>query len=103
MNATTIQINPNLRVDGDKTMADLDQDVHGAEPQVFDQVIVLEPASGLVGRGWVTEIDTDERTVTLAVDWSSLRLARNAVHVGAHPSTPNRQVGPPPLLVPCVA
>ncbi len=98
MNATTIQINPNLRVDGDKTMADLDDDVHGEAPHLFDQVVVVEPMSGLVGRGWVTEVDEVERTVTLAVDWSSLRVARNAVLVGAHPSEPNRQMGTPPLV-----
>lgn len=102
MNATTIQINPNLRVDGDKTMADLDEDVHGPAPRQNDQVIVLEPLSGLVGRGWITEIDSEERTVTLIVDWSSLQVARNAVLLGAHPGLPNQQVGPP-LPSPCVA
>lgn len=98
MNATTIQINPNLRVDGDKTMADLDEDVHGPTPQVLDQVIVVEPTSGLAGRGWVTEIDAEERVVTVAVDWSSLRLARNAVLVGAHASEPNGHLGGQPLM-----
>ena len=90
MNNISIQINPNLRVDRGMTMADLDEDVHGGTPHLLEQVVVFEPVSGLVGSGWVAEIDEAERTVTLVVNWSSLTAPSNAV-VAAHVREPNQR------------
>ena len=72
--STRIEINPNLRVDGDLTMADLDEDVFGDPPRPMQAVEVFESSSGLVGRGWVTSVDQQERVVTLCVDWANLKL-----------------------------
>lgn len=70
-----VQINPNLRLDQYYTMADLDEDVQGDLQESFSELVqVYEPISGLVGRGWVTNIDKFERTLTLMVEWSSLTI-----------------------------
>ena len=71
---TRVEINPNLRVDGDCTIASLDDDVYGTPPRLLDAVEVFEPSSGLQGRGWVREIDVQERTITLIVDWANLMI-----------------------------
>ena len=60
---TGIEINPNLRIDRDCTIAHLDDDVYGEPPTILQTVEVFESSSGLQGRGWVSEIDEDERTV----------------------------------------
>ncbi len=70
----SVEINPNLRVDGDKTVADLDEDVHGGAPVAGEWVGVFEPQSGLYGEGWVLEVDEVEREVLLGVAWGALRL-----------------------------
>ncbi|MGL5857394.1 MAG: hypothetical protein ACRC35_03125 [Angustibacter sp.] len=75
MTATArVQINPNLRVDRECTIADLDEDVTGTV-QVADEVDVYEPVSGLAGHGRVEQIDVQEREVKLWVAWSTLRVS----------------------------
>lgn len=102
MMISRIQINPNLRVDGGNTVADLDEDVHGATPAAGDPVVVFEPMSGLVGRGWVVEVDHDERHVTVSVDWASLKVtSNNTAIVGAFVREPNNRMQP--TLADCVA
>lgn len=57
-------------------MADLDEDVQGdLAGRPYELVQVFEPESGLVGRGYVSEIDEDERTITLWVDWADLHVS----------------------------
>lgn len=73
---TRVEINPNLRVEGDCTIAHLDEDVYGDRPRMLETVEVFESTSGLQGRGWVTEIDEGERTVTLIVDWANLDIPK---------------------------
>lgn len=69
-----VLINPNLRLDDLYTVANLDEDVEGELGHVFDTVIVFEPESQIIGKGWVTEIDQVDRTVTILVDWANLRI-----------------------------
>jgi hypothetical protein len=71
---TSIEINPNLRIDGIYTIVDLDEDIQGDTPRLLDAVEVFESSSGLFGQGWVTSIDEVERTVTLLIDWANLVL-----------------------------
>jgi hypothetical protein len=71
-----VEINPNLRFDDVYTMVDLDHDVDGEIGGVFDLVVVYESESGLLGRGWITDIDLVDRTVTVQVDWANLVLDR---------------------------
>jgi hypothetical protein len=85
---TRIEINPNLRIDGDLTIVDLDEDVYGEEPGIFEAVEVFEPASGMVGKGWVTAIDRVERTITLTVDWANLSIPETA-NEAAHTMSPS--------------
>lgn len=74
---TRVEINPNLRVDGDYTIADLDEDVYGDRPMPLETVEVFESTSGLQGRGWVSAVDEAERTVTLLVDWANLDIPKS--------------------------
>src|SRR5665213_2881563 len=78
---TSIEINPNLRVEGDQTIADLDEDVHGPVPRQFEEVAVYERASGLFGRAWVSAVDEEDRTILLTVDWASLTIPGGNVAV----------------------
>jgi hypothetical protein len=74
---TRIEINPNLRLPGGLTVADLDDDVHGSLDRLHQEVDVFESASGLHGVAWVMGVDEEERTVTLLVDWGRLSLPDN--------------------------
>jgi hypothetical protein len=71
---TKVQINPNLRLSGDLTMVDLDEDVFGPLRFKYQELEVFEPTSGLRGRGWLMDVDSVERTATVSVDWRSLTL-----------------------------
>jgi hypothetical protein len=72
---TRVRINPNLRLNGYLTVADLDEDVIGDIPTGGSfEVEVFEPLSGLSGYGYVVEVDTVERTVTVSVDWTALTV-----------------------------
>jgi hypothetical protein len=82
---TKIQINPNLRLSGDLTMVDLDEDVVGPLRSKFQDVEVFEPTSGLRGRGWLVDIDPVERTATIAVDWAQLVLPQGTQAATAGP------------------
>lgn len=99
---TRIEINPNLRVDGDCTIASLDDDVYGARPKVLETVEVFESTSGLQGRGWVREIDLDDRTVTLIVDWANLDIpsTHSVSTPRAHLANMYLEVGERPQLDP---
>ncbi len=90
----SVQINPNLRVAGDCTVADLDEDVHGWSPihgrlMSGVEVTVYEPHSGLIGRGWLVDVDEVERTVTIKVEWGQLQLPANTTLSGAFVGQPN--------------
>lgn len=79
---TRVMINPNLRLDRDYTMVDLVEDVHGDMPREMDEVQVYEPEAHLTGRAWVSHIDSE--TMTLYVDWRSLRVDEGgAVEAGS--------------------
>jgi hypothetical protein len=70
-----IEINPNLRLDGDLTMVDLDEDVEGDLTGGFLELVqVYERESGLTGRGWVSSVDRHERTLTVIVEWAGLAI-----------------------------
>lgn len=92
-----VEINPNLRLDGDYTMVDLDEDVEGdLQGSLLELVQVYAPGSGLVGRGWVTKIDRRERTVTVLVEWSGLSIldeSKNDSESAVHSRGVNRTVG----------
>ena len=76
MMLSKIAINPNLRVGPDQfTIAGL-EDVTGPIA-VGSQVEVYEPVSRLVGRAFVVEIDQEDQTVLLAVDWATLVVSGN--------------------------
>ncbi len=79
---TQIEINPNLRVQGDLTVADLHEDVTGPTPQTGDLVEVYERVSGLAGRGQVVEVDESDGSVTVWVDWAGLRVPRTRAALG---------------------
>lgn len=72
---TRIEINPNLRVKGNQTVAEF-SDVYEGTPRVGARVTVFEQESGLVGDGIVTEI-SDDGLIYIHVDWSSLKCAGN--------------------------
>lgn len=70
-----VRIDPNIRVQGGRTLADFD-DVEGfdaSDLHVGEAVTVYEPESGLRGMGSVVEVDPGRRLVVLDVDWPSLR------------------------------
>jgi hypothetical protein len=71
---TKVQINPNLRLSGDFTMVDIDEDVFGPLRYKYQEVEVFEPTSGLRGKGWLIDVDPAERTATVSVDWPRLTL-----------------------------
>ena len=72
--STSIGINPNLRLgDGNVTVADLEEDVLGDPPVKEAEVQVRVDRAGLVGRGWVENVDESEGTVLVRVAWGSLR------------------------------
>ncbi len=88
----SIQINPNLRVEDGCTIADLDEDVHGGSLDQLSpglEVTVYEPVSGLVGPGWIMEVDIEERAVVVKVEWGRLHLNVNATQAGAYVPMPN--------------
>jgi hypothetical protein len=70
---TKVEINPNLRLPDGYTVVDLDEDIDGSVVE-NEQVEVFERTSGMVGHGWVVEIDEIERTATILVQWASLRI-----------------------------
>ncbi|HEY9371026.1 hypothetical protein [Streptomyces sp.] len=69
-----VRIDLNIRVRGNRTLADFD-DVDGdaADLHIGQAVTVYEPESGLRGEGSVVEVDPTKQVVILAVDWPSLR------------------------------
>jgi hypothetical protein len=70
-----VEINPNLRLDGDLTMVDLNEDVEGdLNGGLLELVQVYERESGLTGRGWVSRVDRQDGTLTVIVDWAGLSI-----------------------------
>ena len=69
-----VRIDLNIRVRGNRTLADFD-DVEGdaADLHIGQAVTVYESESGLRGEGSIVEVDPAKQVVILAVDWSSLR------------------------------
>lgn len=66
-----VSIDLNVRVRGNHTYTGL-EDVSGGIARERMAVEVHEEESGLVGRGYITEIDEDRQLVYLAVEWDSL-------------------------------
>jgi hypothetical protein len=65
-----ITIDPSVRVRDDQTCAKFEAVVG---PMVVGQpAMVLDPQSGRVGDGEITEVDHDAGVVYLSVDWDSL-------------------------------
>jgi hypothetical protein len=69
-----IDLNIRAGKDGQETFIGM-EDIHGAQRPIQrgDEVIVLEPESGVEGRGWVTTINEKINLVYLRVDWRGLR------------------------------
>lgn len=67
-----VRINPNLRLDGDLTMVDLDEDVENGPLVTMARVEVRGDA--LVGHGTVIAIHDYERAAYIWVNWEELRL-----------------------------
>lgn len=69
-----VRIDLNIRVRGNRTLADFD-DVEGdaSDLHIGQAVTVYEPESGLRGEDSVVEVDQGKQVVILAVDWPSLR------------------------------
>ena len=72
MSMTRIEIDLNVRVRGNWTLAGL-EDADGPV-RAGDMVEVFEQESGLVGKGQIQEIDVDRGLIYLSVDWKSLRV-----------------------------
>lgn len=68
---TIVYIDPNIRVRGNGTVVDI-SDVRGYAAVNGETVTVVEPESGLVGSGRITDVDVEKRLVYLSVDWASL-------------------------------
>ncbi len=68
-----IDIDPNVRVHGNDTYAGF-EDVVGPL-SVGSEVAVRESEVGLLGIGWITEIDVQRELVYLSVDWAQLHVA----------------------------
>lgn len=80
--AVRVQINPNLRLDRDYTIVDLGEDVEGhLSGALFEEVQVYEVESGLVGVGWISEVNRHDGTVLVMVDWASLRIPESTTQV----------------------
>ena len=71
-----IAIDPNVRTRSNGTYVAF-EDVPG-EVALGDQVIMVEPESGLEVNAKVTDIDFRKNLVFFAVDWSSARYSTEA-------------------------
>lgn len=71
-----IAIDPNLRIDGNATLAGFEDVMSGSVSELGDgmPVEVREPESGVVGDGQIIHIDQAKRLIQVAVDWKSLHL-----------------------------
>lgn len=67
-----IRIDPNVRVRGNLTYADIDDDVSGGDLRLGCGVEVFEDEACISGTGRVCEIDLIKNLVYVAVDWASL-------------------------------
>lgn len=68
-----VRIDPNVRVRGNMTYADVDDDVFGGDARIGHEVEVFEEEAGIVGRGRICEIDRQTNLVYLWVNWASLK------------------------------
>jgi len=70
-----IIIDPNLRIEGNRTFAEF-ADVMGGfidDIRPGDRVIVLEEETDVIGDATVYAIDPEKELIDLTVDWTSLR------------------------------
>lgn len=74
--SVSIAIDPNLRVEGNATIAGFEDVLGGTVGNLANgmTVEVFEPESGLVGVGRVMEIDQTRRLIHLGVEWTTLAL-----------------------------
>lgn len=93
---TRIVIDPNVRVRGQLTYAGF-EDVEGSIA-VGQNVDVVEPESGLVGKGLIVEIDLQTQLVYLGVDWSAL-VIREEEQTPIEVRTGELGIGRPPAQV----
>lgn len=77
MSLNAIAIDPNLRIEGNNTLAGFEDVVVGSldDLQGGLPVEVREVESGIVGDGQILRIDRARRLIELSVDWKSLHLA----------------------------
>ncbi len=68
-----ITIDPNVRVNGNRTYAGY-EDISGGTVNVGDRVRVWEPESGVAGFGTVVECDDERQLIYLDVNWSALHV-----------------------------
>lgn len=69
-----ITIDPNVRVDHNRTYAGF-EDVEGGETVNLGMTVeVVEPEANLVGRATVTDVDAERELIYLEVDWPSLKV-----------------------------
>jgi hypothetical protein len=74
---TIIQIDLNVRVNGNQTYAGFENIIQGSLPSPYlgyQFVTVTEIESGLTGPGIVTEMDYDKKIIYLDVDWKQLSI-----------------------------
>lgn len=75
--SVAIAIDPNLRIDGNNTLAGFEDVILGTIADLDGglPVEVREVESGIVGDGHVLRVDRLRRLIELSVDWKSLHLA----------------------------
>lgn len=76
MSGCRIEIDPNLRVRGNQTIAGF-EDIYDGQPIVGERCAVFEREAALLGHGWITAIDDAESLIYIDVVWSSLRIIAN--------------------------
>lgn len=69
-----IVIDPNVRVEGDRTYAGFEDVVGGFISDLAPElhVTVVEEETDVIGKAVISSVDRDRQLVYLAVDWSSL-------------------------------
>lgn len=76
MSLVRIEIDPNVRVEGNNTFSGFSHINVNAEFYAVregEPVLVYEPEADIEGFGWVYRMDYEKELVFIKVDWSSLR------------------------------
>lgn len=92
---TTVNIDPNVRVEKNNTYIGFEDIVSGPRPKVGEDVHVRVPETDIRGVGTVYRVDQESRLIYLGVDWSKLHgepssdskvPARRSAHAAWHAS-----------------